>query len=78
MGPYFENLKDRGFNSSTLDLCNIKLLTDTTAVASTVWTRYAGDKVLENFGTTYLFQKTENIWRAIMVTVHSPDTILVR
>ena len=77
LGPYFQKLQDAGFNRSNLDQLHVRLLTETTAIASTVWTRFAGDTLLEKFGATYLFQKQDNKWGVIMLTVHSSDVMLV-
>ncbi len=77
LGPYFQRLKESGFNRTSLDQHQIRFLTETTAIVSTVWTRFADDALLENFGATYLFQKSKNKWGVIMVTVHPADVMLV-
>lgn len=77
MGPYFQELADCGFNRTVLDRSAVRFLSKTTAVASTVWTRYADDEVLERLGATYLFQKANGRWAATTITTHSADVMLV-
>ena len=77
LGPYFQKLQDAGFNRTRLDQHHIRLLTETTAIVSTVWSRFADDILLEKFGATYLFQKQDNNWGVIVVTVHPSDVMLV-
>ncbi len=78
LGPYFEKLQEQGFNRSNLDECKIQFLTDTTAIVSTVWTRYASDRVIERIGATYLFLRSADGWRVTMVTVHPDDVTVVQ
>ena len=73
LGGYIENLRSRGYNRSNLDQINIRPLTDTTAMASTVWSRFNGDSLIERVGATYLFIKANDKWQITMVTVH-PDS----
>jgi len=74
--PYFENLREQGFDRSNLEEANIKFLTDTTAMVGAVWTRYASDTIIERFGATYLFLKSDDSWLITMVTPH-PDNVTV-
>ena len=76
LGPYFENLRDQGFDRSNLEEANVQFLTDTTAMVGTIWTRYASDKIIERFGATYLFLKSDDSWLITMVTPH-PDNVAV-
>ena len=77
MGPYFQQLQAAGFNLTSLDKHHIRFLTETTAIVSTVWSRFADATLLESFGATYLFQKSQSNWGVIMLTVHSSDVMLV-
>ena len=76
MGPYFQNLREKGFTHTKINTSQIRMLTDATAIVTTTWTRYADSEVLENIGATYMFQKSDNIWRAIMVTSYPSDTVV--
>ena len=78
LGPYIENLRNQGFDRSDLNECKIQFLTDTTAIVSTVWTRYASDRIIERIGATYLFLKSTDGWLVTMVTVHPDDVMVVR
>ena len=76
--PYLNKLREQGFNRSSLDDFCVKLLTDTTAMASTVWTRFCDDAPIERVGATYLFLKVDDCWKITMVTAHSPDVMPVK
>ena len=42
MAPMVDSLRARGYAGTRLDLCRIQRLSDTTALASTVWERFDG------------------------------------
>lgn len=71
--PLFEQLRQQGFTSTDLNSCNVKLLSNATALVAAVWTRFAGEDVLERLGATYFVMKQDGHWKAVMVTSHSPD-----
>lgn len=74
LGSYIENLKSQGYNRSNLDQLNIRPLTDTTAIATVIWSRFNNDSLIERVGATYLFFKSNGKWEITMVTVH-PDNV---
>ena len=78
LGPEVERLRECGFARTQLDKCQVQLLTETTAVASTAWTRFdRDDKVIERLGATYVFCKTAEAWRAAMATSHNADLMVI-
>lgn len=66
--PLFQSLKGKGFTRTQLDRCKIRMLTATTAIADTVWTRYRGEQVLEQLGATYLFLNMKGSWKIAVLT----------
>ena len=75
--PMFDDLRKRGLDRTELETCNIKQLSDTTGLVSAVWTRYAGDAVLEQLGATYFVMQQQGQWKAAFVTSHSPDVVAI-
>lgn len=73
--PLFDQLRQQGFTSTDLNTCNVKLLSNATALVAAVWTRFAGEDVLERLGATYFVMKQKGQWKAVMVTSHSPDVV---
>jgi hypothetical protein len=76
--PLVEAMRARGLTRSQLDTCHIQVLTDTSAIASGTFTRYAGDSVLERLGATYVLRKIDDRWSVLLVTSHSPDVSVVQ
>lgn len=74
--PLFEQLRLQGFTSTDLNSCTVKLLSNATALVAAVWTRFAGQDVLEQLGATYLVMKQDGQWKAVMVTSHSPEVVV--
>lgn len=75
--PQIENLRARGYARSELNRVTVKLLSASTALAAVEWIRRKANKEeLERLGATYAFFKGENGWKIVMVTVHSPATLL--
>jgi len=70
LGSYIKNLRAQGYNKSNLDELNVRSLTETTAMAATVWSRFCNETLIERVGATYLFIKTNSQWKITMVTVH--------
>ena len=77
MLPLFEKMRQRGFSKTELETCNIKLLSDTTAMVSTIWSRFAADELLERIGATYFVMCGEQGWKAVMVTTHGPEVLAI-
>ncbi|MFT6433720.1 MAG: hypothetical protein ACJAVI_001762 [Candidatus Azotimanducaceae bacterium] len=78
LSPIFKNMKSRGLKRTDLDVCNIKMLTETTAIVSTVWSRIdAEENLMEQLGATYLVIFEQNEWKVALVTGHGPDVIVV-
>jgi len=76
--PMFENMEARGLKRTDLNLCNIKMLTATTALVSTVWSRIDKNEILmEQFGATYLVVLDNGEWKIALVTGHAPDVVVV-
>ena len=69
-----EFLQSRNFVKSVLDYYQIHLLSDYSAVVSTVWSRFdKDDKLIHRFGTTYFFTKEHGRWAISLLTSHSAD-----
>lgn|GEM_PF-1878433 len=78
MMPVFESLRQRGFTHTRLDKCNIKLLGDTNAMVSTVWTRLdSNGDVIETLGATYTLVLTGDAWKVAVVMSHRPDVMAI-
>lgn len=78
LSPIFEKMQARGLKRTDLDVCNIKMLTDVTALVSTVWSRIDRDeKLIEQLGATYLVIFEKNEWKVALVTGHGADVIVV-
>lgn len=76
--PMFDNMKKRNFKCTILETCNIRLLSDTTAIVSTVWSRMdVDDNLMEKLGATYLLLLTQGDWKIAVVTGHDADVIVV-
>lgn len=75
--PHIESLQARGYARSELDRATVKLLSETTALAAVQWIRRKADEEeLERVGATYALFKSEDGWKIVMVTVHSPAALL--
>ena len=78
MGASFDKLHQQGFCKSTLDYHKIKLLAETTAVVSAVWSRWTNtDELLQTFGATYVLSKVEDKWGISLLTTHKAENILL-
>ena len=73
-----EAMRQRGLTRSQLDSCAVQLLTPASAIASAVFTRFAGESVLERLGATYVLQKRDDRWQVLLVTGHSPDVAAIK
>ncbi|MGH8543983.1 MAG: DUF6841 family protein [Gammaproteobacteria bacterium] len=75
--PHVESLRNRGYARSELHRVSVKLLSETTALAAVEWIRRrSDDEELERVGATYALFEGDEGWKIIMVTVHSPATLL--
>jgi ketosteroid isomerase-like protein len=55
----------------------VKLLDQTTALASAVFVRHKTDgSELETIGATYVLRKTEGEWKIAVVTRHPPANVI--
>jgi ketosteroid isomerase-like protein len=62
------DLRARGYSHSTRSELRVKLLDQTTALASAVFVRHKTDgSELETIGATYMLRKTEGEWRIAVV-----------
>lgn len=78
LSPIFDNMEARGLKRTDLDVCNIKMLTEVTALVSTVWSRIDRDeKLMEQLGATYLVICEQNEWKVALVTGHGADVVVV-
>ena len=69
-----DGLRERGFSRTEGRQLRVRMLGPALAIASGWAVRYAGDAELERLGATYLLRKTEEDWRIVVLTTHSPDT----
>lgn len=78
MQPVFDSLRQRGFSHTRLDECRIKLFSDTSAMASTVWTRLDGTgEVIETLGATYTLVAAGGAWKVAVVMSHSAEIMAI-
>jgi len=72
-----QRLKERGYSHSKLSEVNVRLLGTGVALVSVVGTRYKIDgSELETLGFTYLFRKTEGVWKLAVITGHPPKDVI--
>jgi len=67
------SFRGRGFIRSSIDACSMKFLTPATAIASVVFSRHAGDELLERLGATYILQMRDDRWGGLVFTGHGPE-----
>lgn len=78
MLPVLDSLRKRGFSHTRLDNCRIKLLGDTSAMASTVWTRLdRNGNVIETLGATYTLVSAGGSWKVAVVMSHSAEVMAI-
>lgn len=73
-----DSLQARGYTATVVDRCQTRLLTPVSAIATAMFTRYAGDEVLETAAATYVLQKRDDRWGAVLVMGHGPEVSVVR
>ena len=77
-GRILRDLRERGYSHSIRLELHVKLLEQTTALASGVFVRQKTDgSKLETFGVTYVLRKTEGEWK-IAVMVRTPPANIIR
>ena len=77
-GSILRDLRERGYSHSTRSELHVKLLEQTTALASGVFVRHKTDgSELETLGATYVLRKTEGEWK-IAVMMRTPPANIIR
>lgn len=78
MGASFTKLKQRGFAKSTLDDSTIKRLSDNSAAASVIWSRWDHQgELMQRFGASYIFTCVAGRWGISLLATHSDSTSLI-
>jgi len=76
-GGLLRDLRARGYSHSTRSELHVKLLDQTTALASAVFVRHKTDgSELETIGATYVLRKTEGEWKIAVVMGHPPANVI--
>ena len=76
-GGYLKTLRERGYSHSTWPEQHVKLLDQTTALASAVAVRHKTDgSELETIGVTYVLRKTEGEWKIAVMIGHPPANVI--
>jgi ketosteroid isomerase-like protein len=76
-GTVRQDLRERGYSYSKVLEVHVRLLGTGVALLSYVVTRYkTDDSELATFGGTYLFRKTEGVWKLAVITVHPAKDVI--
>jgi ketosteroid isomerase-like protein len=76
-GGVLRDLRERGYSHSIRSELHVKLLDQTTALASTVFVRHKTDgSELETIGATYVLRKTEGEWKIVVIIRHPPANVI--
>ena len=76
-GRVLRDLRERGYSHSIWSELHVKLLDQTTALASAVAVRHKTDgSELETIGATYVLRKTEGEWKIAVVIRHLPANVI--
>jgi ketosteroid isomerase-like protein len=76
-GDIIRDLRARGYVYSTRSELHVKLLDQTTALASGVFVRHKTDgSELETIGATYILRKTEGEWKIAVVMRNPPANVI--
>ena len=76
-GGLLRDLRARGYSRSTRSELHVKLLDQSTALASAVFVRHKTDgSELETIGATYVLRKTEGEWKIAVVMGHPPANVI--
>jgi hypothetical protein len=74
LSPVMEDLQRRQYSQSKLKLQQLKLLSETSALAVGIAIRLKTDgQELERAGVTYLLHKAENGWKFAVFVLHDAD-----
>ena len=72
--PGIEDLRNRGYTGSELQLRSLALLSHTAAFATGVAVRYGqGGTELERVGVSYLLHKSASGWKIAVLVIHGTD-----
>jgi len=74
-GGMMATLRDQGLTRSEVERMHVRLLGETTALASIVWVRHAGEAVLERLGATYTLVRRDGEWLVAALIAHSADEV---
>ena len=75
--PRFDDLKSQDFGYTERGEASIKVLTDDTAIASSLATRFnKKGKQMERRGAAFTVRKTDDGWKIVALIHHSPDNII--
>ncbi|MBC8281074.1 MAG: nuclear transport factor 2 family protein [Chloroflexi bacterium] len=75
--PRFDDLRKQDFGHTERSEASIKVLTDDTAIASSLATRFGKDgKQIERRGAAFTVRKTEAGWKIVALIHHSPDNVI--
>ena len=75
-GGVLRDLRERGCSHSIRSELHVKLLDQTTALASTVFVRQTDGTELETIGATYVLPKTEGEWKIAVIIRHPPANVI--
>ena len=76
-GGVLRPLRERGYSHSTVSELHVKLLDQTTALASAVVVRHKTDgSELETIGVTYVLRKTDGEWKIAVLIRHPPASVI--
>jgi ketosteroid isomerase-like protein len=76
-GDVLRDLRERGYSHSIWSELHVKLLDQTTALASAVAVRHKTDgSELETIGATYVLRKAEGEWKISVVIRHPPANVI--
>lgn len=71
------NLIRAGFDHSEWKVLNVRPLSDSTGVVSTVFERYTGSgQVMQRGAATYTVHKREGSWKIFLIHIHDPDAVM--
>ena len=75
-GGMMEGLRQQGLTRSVPERINLHVFGPGTALASVLWTRYAGEQVLERLGATYTLIRRDGEWRVNALIAHDPAYVI--
>lgn len=75
-GGMMEQLRAQGLTRSVPEQINIHEFGANTALASVLWTRYAGETVLERLGATYTLVRRDGEWLVAALVAHAPEAVI--